>query len=47
MKEPKDIKNAAISGINFFGTGRGTRTLTVSPPADFESAASTYSAIPA
>jgi hypothetical protein len=27
--------------------GRGTRTLTVSPPADFESAASTSSAIPA
>ena len=29
------------------GAGRGTRTPTVSPPADFESAASTDSAIPA
>ena len=29
------------------GAGRGTRTLTVLPPADFESAASTDSAIPA
>ncbi len=29
------------------GAGRGTRTPTVSPPADFESAASTNSAIPA
>jgi hypothetical protein len=30
-----------------FGAGKGTRTLTMSPPADFESAASTNSAIPA
>src|SRR5205085_2713811 len=30
-----------------FGAGRETRTLTVLPPADFESAASTDSAIPA
>ena len=29
------------------GAGKGTRTLTMSPPADFESAASTSSAIPA
>ncbi len=29
------------------GAGKGSRTLTVSPPADFESAASTSSAIPA
>lgn len=30
-----------------FGAGRGTRTPTLSPAADFESAASTNSAIPA
>ena len=30
-----------------FGAGKGNRTLMVSPPADFESAASTNSAIPA
>jgi hypothetical protein len=34
----------AMSGA---GAGKGNRTLTVSPPADFESAASTSSAIPA
>ena len=34
--------------FNFWnGAGKGTRTLTVLPPADFESAASTNSAIPA
>src|SRR3569832_626068 len=31
----------------YIGAGRGTRTPTVLPPADFESAASTDSAIPA
>src|SRR5438105_10077024 len=35
------------SNPQFTGAGRGTRTLTVLPPADFESAASTDSAIPA
>ena len=32
---------------NILGAGRGTRTPTLSPAADFESAASTNSAIPA
>ena len=35
------------ASVALFGAGKGTRTLTVSPPADFESAASTNSAIPA
>ena len=34
-------------GFNLCGAGRGNRTPTVFPPADFESAASTNSAIPA
>ena len=44
---------AALRGIHktksnkTTGAGRETRTLMVSPPADFESAASTDSAIPA
>jgi hypothetical protein len=33
--------------IDFIGAGRGTRTPTLLPAADFESAASTDSAIPA
>jgi hypothetical protein len=37
----------ARASLQGFGAGRGTRTLMVSPPADFESAASTDSAIPA
>ena len=38
----------AVSGIRFaFGAGRGNRTPMVSPPRDFESRASTNSAIPA
>ncbi len=35
------------SSKNFCGAGRGTRTLTLSPAPDFESGASTNSAIPA
>ncbi len=34
-------------GFTHCGAGEGTRTLTVFPPADFESAASTSSATPA
>src|SRR3989442_15552782 len=40
-------KKAAFSLFFSQGAGRETRTLMVSPPADFESAASTGSAIPA
>ena len=40
------FQTPALSGV-FFGAGRGSRIPTVSPPADFESAASTSSAIPA
>ena len=36
-----------MASLVFNGAGRGNRTPTVFPPADFESAASTNSAIPA
>ena len=42
---PKAARTAPF--VHGVGAGKGNRTLTVSPPADFESAASTSSAIPA
>ena len=39
--------DASPVNLNVLGAGRGNRTPTVFPPADFESAASTNSAIPA
>ena len=42
-----DASNAEVSSVSEDGAGGGTRTHTVSPPADFESATSTNSITPA
>ena len=42
-----DASNAEVSSVSEAGAGGGTRTHTESPPADFESAASTNSITPA
>ena len=40
-EETPDASNAEVSSVSEDGAGGGTRTHTVSPPADFESATST------
>ena len=40
-EETPDASNAEVSSVSVDGAGGGTRTHTVSPPADFESATST------
>ena len=40
-EETPDASNADVSSVSVDGAGGGTRTHTVSPPADFESATST------
>ena len=46
-EETPDASNAEVSSVSEDGAGGGTRTHTVSPPADFESATSTNSITPA
>ena len=46
-EETPDASNAEGSSVSEDGAGGGTRTHTVSPPADFESATSTNSITPA
>ena len=46
-EETPDASNAEVSSVSVDGAGGGTRTHTVSPPADFESATSTNSITPA